>query len=460
MSTYVRKPDTEINAMNFDDAGQFVETKFNEMKAMKDREGGLKALDKDGVEEFNTREAELADGRKRWTALRAVDDAFNREMAEHAKSHGTVDRLGIPFNGGGPGGGGDGANLQPFKSVGELFTESAAYKSLPMREDLPGIIDSSKINLKNRGVLQADIPGITIKSISDVMDGLKATMTTSAGWPTYPTQFARGPVLTPQRTPVVADLIPQTDTTQPSIIYWEETVFTPPSNADMMVAEGGLKPEAELKLEMITQAVKKIAVTLPVTDEQLADVPQVRAYIDNRLTLMVKLAEEFQLLHGDGTGQNLLGFHEKDGIGQTTRGAEEDNPDAILRAITAINSTQGFARASGVVLNPEQWMAIRLLRTKTGEYIWGHPALVGPATVWGLPVIDTPAETAGQGLVGDFQAYSHISRRIGITIAVGYINDDFRRDIQRIRMEERLNLEIYRALAFNEVLSMNNATPA
>jgi HK97 family phage major capsid protein len=163
------------------------------------------------------------------------------------------------------------------------------------------------------------------------------------------------------------------------------------------------------------------------------------------------------LLTGDGVAPNLLGFLEKPGTGQITRGAGEDNPDAILRAITDVNSITGFADASGVVLHPLNWMAIRLLRTTTGEYIWGHPSIQGPATLWGLPVVATPAMTANTGLVGDFQMYSHISRRLGIRIDVGFINEDFKNNIQRIRAEERLSLEIYRAAAFAEVLSLNQA---
>jgi HK97 family phage major capsid protein len=162
-------------------------------------------------------------------------------------------------------------------------------------------------------------------------------------------------------------------------------------------------------------------------------------------------------LTGDGVSPNILGFHEKPGIGTTVRGAGEDNTDAILRAIYEVNATEGFATSSGIVMHPLNMLAIRLLRTTTGEYIWGHPADKGPMTLWGLPVVETPAETANQALVGDFLNYSHISRRMGIRIDVGYINEDFKNNILRIRAEERLSLEIYRAAAFNEVTSLNQA---
>jgi HK97 family phage major capsid protein len=306
-------------------------------------------------------------------------------------------------------------------------------------------------NAKLDGNIEAPIDGVSLKSM-DAREFLKATMTTAAGWAPYPTMSPRPPVMMAFQQPVVADLIPQDETTQPAILYYEET-----SNSDNAgtTLEGGLKPEATLGLTLRTQPVVKIAVILPLTDEQLMDVPQVRGYIDNRLTLMVKRREDFQLLTGSGVAPNLMGFHNKAGIGSIARAANEDNPDAVLRAITDVNSIAGFANATGIILNPLQWLSIRLLRNLQGDYIWGHPATQGAATLWGLPVVATASETAGKGLVGDFQMFSHISRRIGIRIDVGFINDDFQRDIQRIRLEERLSLEIYRAAAFEEITNLN-----
>ena len=430
---------TEIDKMDLKTVQGFVDTKFKEMEKMGEGDSdGLKSLDTDGVKEFKARNDELTEARARMFALREADDLFKKQKAEHQKSFMGVDRKGIPFAGDS---GVEGEGEQQYKTLGQLFVDNKAYEQ------------HEKSNLSVNGNIKADIEGQTIKSIE--MGSLKATLMTTAGWAPYPTLSPRPLVMSAQRRPVIADLVPQDDTTQPAILYYEETTFT---NAAASVAEGGLKPEAALGVTLRTQPVVKIAVTLPVTDEQLQDVPQIRGYIDGRLTLMVQLAEETQLLDGTGVAPQLQGFHTKPGIQTLARGATEDNPDAILRAITNVNNIVAFANATGVVLNPLQWLAIRLLRTTTGEYIWGHPALPGPATLWGLPVISTPAQTAGRALVGDFQMYSHISRRLGLRIDVGYINDDFVKDIQRIRLEERLSLEIYRATAFHEVTNLNAAS--
>ena len=422
----------------------FIDVKFKEMKSM-GGDAGIESLDEAGVKEFQDRNEDLKGARARFANLREMENALKEQEAEQKALDSTPDRKGLPFASGnenpGGGGGAPGVGEGEFKTLGDRFIDSAGYKAIP---------DFKKWNPKADGNIKSEIEGVSIKSLQ--LDAMKATMTTSAGWAQYPTQFVRPPIMTALRRPVVADMIPQDDTEQSTIMWWEETTFT---NTAAAVAEGGQKPEAALGTTLRTQAVMKIAVTLPVTDEQLADVPQVRAYIDNRLSLMVQLAEEAALLNGNGVSPNIMGFHSKPGIGSIARAATEDNPDAILRAITDVNSIAGFANVSAIILHPLNWLAIRLLRTKDGAYLWGHPSLPGPVTLWGLPVVATPAQTVNRGLVGDFQLYSHISRRMGVRIDVGYINDDFIKDVQRIRLEERLSLEIYRASAFEEITSLN-----
>jgi HK97 family phage major capsid protein len=271
-------------------------------------------------------------------------------------------------------------------------------------------------------------------------------MTTAAG---FAPETLRNPalqVMSAQRTPVVQDLIPEIPTSQSAVVYMEETTFT---NNAAPVAEGGSKPESANAWTERTVPVEVIATTLPVTDQQLEDVENIEATIRDRLTLMILLAEESQIVGGTGTSPELQGVLTKSGV-QTYALNAEPVPDAIMRGITKVNVT-GRARASGVVMHPNDYMDMRLLRTTDGIYIFGSPAEAGPATIWGLPIVSTDAMTENTSVVGDWRMFSRLVRRKGITIDVGFVNDDFKRNQRTIRAETRVAVVWIRPAAFCKV---------
>lgn len=324
---------------------------------------------------------------------------------------------------------------EPVKSLGELITEHANFKNFR-----PGAREMSP----EWGIdLAKDVGG------GDLNTGVKAIMTTAAGW--APQAIRTGKVVEKAVTPIeIIDLIPGETTNQNAVVYMEETTLT---NAAVEIAEGASYPAAALALTERTSPVRKIAVYLPVTDEQLEDVAQVQAYINNRLGYMVRARLGLQALKGDGITPNLEGLQIRSGIGTYVL-AGEPVFDAIVKGMDNVLNT-GQATPDAVVINASDWWKkFRLARTPDGIYILGNPNEAGPANLWGLNVATAQQQTVGTALVGAYREFSGLAIKKNLSMSVGYVNDDFVKGQQSIRCEMRVALQCYRPAAFCKVTGL------
>ena len=305
------------------------------------------------------------------------------------------------------------------KTFGQKLVESNAYKSYAGGNSQEATIDVD--------------PAVLFKT----------DMTTSAGW--APETTRTGLVVESAQYPLkVADVIPSGTTNQSAVVYMVESTLT---NNAAEAAEAGTYGEGALALTETTSTVRKIAVFLPVTDEQLADVGQVASYVDNRLSFMLQQRLDGQLLTGNGSAPNLRGVLNTSGI-STQAKSSDSTPDAIYKAIDKVRVT-GAADPDTVILHPNDWQAIRLLQTSDGIYIWGSPADAGPERIWGLPVIQTTAETENTGLVGAFRTFSQLFTRQGIQVQISNSHSDyFVKGKVAVRADMRAALAVYRATAF------------
>lgn len=259
------------------------------------------------------------------------------------------------------------------------------------------------------------------------------------------------PVLT--RRVVVADLIAPGTTDSTSIIYMVETTFT---NAATPVAEGAAKPESTLVFDQKTETVSKIAHWLPVTEEMLEDVSQIRSYIDARLRTGLDLTEEDQVLSGNGTPPNLMGLRNRTGLATAVARGADTNPDAIFKQISAI-ATNALIQPDGFTINPANWQTIQLMKDNNGQYYGSGPFAAPQAPrLWGLPGAVTPAQASGEAFVGAFQQAAQIFRKGGVRVeASNSHNDYFVKNLVAIRAEERLGLAVYRPAAFGKVTGLS-----
>lgn len=264
-----------------------------------------------------------------------------------------------------------------------------------------------------------------------------------------------GPAVTPDNQGIIApviqrmtvrDLIAGGQTGSNAIEYTVETGFT---NNATAVEEGKPKPYSEIEFENVTANVRTIAHLFKASRQILDDAPALQSYIDARARYGLQLAEERQLLLGNGTGQNLHGIIPQAQTFDETL-VKIANPTAIDRIRYALlQAVLAELPSTGIVLNPIDWAGIQLTKDAEGRYIIGNPVNGNAPTLWNLPTVETQAMAVDNFLTGAFSMGAQIFDRMDIEVLISTENDkDFENNMISIRAEERLALAVYRPEAF------------
>jgi HK97 family phage major capsid protein len=320
------------------------------------------------------------------------------------------------------------------KSIGELITGHDRYQEKIVKERTKGGIDISF-----EDVWPSDILAKSAR--------FKTLMETTAGWAPESIRIP-GLVVEKATRPIqLLDIIPIGQTGMEKVVYMEETTRT---HSAAEKAEGIAYAESAFALTERESSVRKVTDSLPVTDEQLADVPMVAGYVNGRLVFGLRQRLDTQVLIGDGTAPNLRGIKNVVGI-QTHDKGGDPIPDAFFKAMRLIRVT-GRAMPTHHIMHPEDWEKVRLLRTADGVYIWGSPSEAGPERMWGLPVVQSDIDDAGTGYTGSFEPqWISLFERQGVDVQVGYVGDQFKEGKRTIRADMRFALVIFRPAAFCEV---------
>jgi HK97 family phage major capsid protein len=234
------------------------------------------------------------------------------------------------------------------------------------------------------------------------------------------------------------------------------------------VAEGGAKPQFHIADPTTrTDALKKIAGFLKFTDEMAEDADFWVSEINQRGLYLLALAEENQLLNGDGTGNNILGLLNRSGIQTETAADNTDNADAIYRALAKVQTATGLT-ADGIVINPVDYQALRLSKDGNGQYFgggffqgeYGNGGIEWQPPLWGVRTIVSAAVAAGTAAVAAFSTASTVYRKGGVRVeSTNSHASDFTNNLITTRIEERVALANRIPAATVEV-TLSNTPPA
>jgi len=327
---------------------------------------------------------------------------------------------------------------EPAKSIGEGFVKSDGYKRLKAR-GLTGNWTSGPVDV---GAKLTDA-GLSVESI------------TAAGG-ALPLQPQVAPLLGPVEEPLsIAALFGQGTATQNSIVYLEETTtqtllgFQPysgqSSEADV-TAEGGVKPAVFVDFTKRSTSIEKIAAFLPISDEMLEDEPQISTYINGRLTMFVRQAEESYLVN------KLLGSGIATADASDLFGGTNNTFDAIAAGILTCQTGAGM-NPDAVLIHPvDFWKMATTKDGVNGGYYSGGPYASPASSPWGIRTVVTREAILGFPLVGAFREAATLWRKGGLSVEASNSHSDyFRKNLTALRAEERLGLTVLRPKAFVKV---------
>jgi HK97 family phage major capsid protein len=412
--------------------------------AYKSEDGGA-VVDPDKAKKFRELSAQATEITRELKGIGAFEEI---EQFLNAPASESVVTQGPAING--PRGGFEG------KSVGQRFIASEEFKG----RDTGGIMRGA---FQTDGDLLGALAGMEAK---DIYTSLGGTFTNFAFG-----RVEREPMVQrPYRSGRVRDLFPVANTTSNLIEYVRVLGYLDGDNNAAPVAERdgsafALKPHTGLAFQPAQAPIRTIAHYEVAHRNTLDDEPQLQSIIDTELLYGLRLAEDDQLLNGDGTGENILGILRTPGI-QNYPGSPVPTPspiqaqdtyvDAVRRAATRI--MLAYYEPTGVVVHPFDWENMETIKDANGNYIVAVNVAIGAEKrIWQMPVVASPAMQEGTALIGAFGLGAKVYDRQQSNIRIAEQHADlFLRNAVAILAEERVGMTVSRPESFIKVDLVNS----
>jgi Phage capsid family. len=252
---------------------------------------------------------------------------------------------------------------------------------------------------------------------------------------------------------VVRDLLRTVPISTSSVDYATQTTRT---NMAAPVAEGAAKPYSDYAWGSATAVVRVLAHLAKITRQAMDDAPRLVGEIDSEMRYGLGFVEERQFLYGTGVGQNLFGIMPQATAfavpaGFALRPAAPGVTKIDVLRVAMLQNSIALLPADGIVLHEIDWADIELTKTTDGAYLFANPQGNVDSRMWGLPVVATPAMTAGDFLVGAFKMGATVYDRMAVEVLISTENvDDFEKNLATMRAEERVAIAVKRPQAFTK----------
>lgn len=304
-------------------------------------------------------------------------------------------------------------------------------------------------NAINDGAIESIVKGNSRSASFEV----KADMTVAADFTgeVIPADRVAGYKFDPTRSVHVRNLIPQGSTSSDVVRFVKESGY---SNGAATAAEGSTIGQSDFDMTASDANVRKIATYFRISEEMLADTPQLTSYLSARAPEKLLSVEDTQILSGDGSAPNLSGIITDAADFDTTSGGafyqsvEAANEFDVL--VAALNQLAlSNYDADYIMLNPTDFHKILLLKDSNNSYLKDQVYAGLQPAFMGVPVVVNTAITAGTFLCGNFGVGTQLWVRDNV--GVEFFREDgtnVRDGFVTVRVSERVALTNYLPNAF------------
>lgn len=365
-------------------------------------QAGIDKLRQELSESVKQHQAQIADAGSAAAEVKSSISGLSEKFSQLTQRLAELEQKGIKLN-----------PAESTGTIGQQFVATEAFKSL-------------QANRSNR-------------SFSAAAE-IKNTVTAEDGATTW---SQRNPGIIPGNfLPLtVRRLLPAIPTSANMINSLREASWT---NSAAEVSQATAKPESDITFEPYDVAVRTVAHWIKVSNQLLADAPSIAAYIDGRLRDGLAQRVDRQLILGNGTSPNISGLTDSGNYTAYTPTSDDNLVEAINRAKYLMWATGNIPDT--VIVNPADWGEMERMRegSGTGAYLYGLPGMFAGMNPFGVAVALSSHITAGKFIIGSLRSSTSLYERQSVAVEVGYINDDFTKNLVTIRAEERLGLGVER----------------
>lgn len=250
----------------------------------------------------------------------------------------------------------------------------------------------------------------------------------------------------PTRPTHIRQLIPNGSTDSQTIRYPKESAY---DDGGAATAQGSTLGQSDFDITATSVNVEKIGTFMRITEEMLADTPQLSSYLSARVPGKILSIEDNEILNGDGSSPNLDGLFTDGTAFDTTSGGafyqsvEGANEYDVLVAACNQLSLLNY-QGDSIILNPTDLHKIILLKSTANEYLRQQIFSGLQPTILGIPVTTNTAVTAGKFLVGNLAQATQLWIRENLSVE--FSRDDstnFRDGFVTVRVQERVALTNY-----------------